>query len=1003
MARQCPKPKRKRDARWFKEKVLLVEAQGNGKVLNEEELELLADPGIAEGLVTQLIITHNAAYQADDLDAYDFDCDEISTAKAFLMANLSSYGSDVLSEILVNVLSHNENYLMNKLYTIILTNLLLRLSKLRLLGNYLSQNRRDLPRDNPLDSVEVHRYDIKKSKSENKGKVPTEMELVLEQTQQGTSYEVSVSTKGVEELKGKVKIKGEKKEALLTPRQKPGIKSMVTESLEHAVLAKESSQPQSTYEAAASLIEFELKKILIDKMDESQSYLIVTKHRECYDGLIKSYDLDKSLFLTYDKVYSLKRSQKDKDKYKDPYTRSDRGLKKRKTSTDDELTKEEPEFKVADSEMPQDQEKNMGHDAEEPKRKTPQQGPTQSWLMTLASFVDKLSKTFDELMSTPINFSAYIMNSLKITNLTQETLLGPAFKLLKGTHTNFAELEYNFEECYKALSEKLDWENPKGIEDMVLNIWSHVKVAYDKHALWGISHWRDQLTRVKVMRKHGYGYLREIEVRRADNDLYTFKEGDFPRLLINDIEDMLLLVVQNKLTNLSGNDVFDFAIALRMFTRSMVIQKRVKDLQLGVESELDLSWTLRITQRTIVSDELYHCLGELNHGRIIPPSLDELCHRVSWANYTAKLGRFIPRVASGEVYYSLDEVYNQPDPNRVNSVGQLKSDKSWPPSSLYDRFQPSDGYHLSPTKPDQDLSHTNRPSAPIIKDWVFDFEDESETKAPQSVLSFVQSSKQVKSPRHSVQHVKTSIPAASPKPASPKPTSSGKRRNRKACFVCKSLDQLIKDCDYHAKKIVQPTVRNHAHRGNHKHYASLTHQNHQKQMVPAIVLTQSKPVSITAVRPVSVVVPKFKDKGVIDSGCSKHMIGNMSYLSDFEELNGGYATFGGIKVHLFSVSQMRDKKNSVPFTDTECLVLSLYFKLSDTSQVLLRVPRENNMYNVNLKNIIPSGDLTCLFAKATIEESNLWHRRLHMDLFGPTFVRSLNKKSYCLVVTDDYS
>nr|GFA28382.1 hypothetical protein [Tanacetum cinerariifolium] len=164
----------------------------------------------------------------------------------------------------------------------------------------------------------------------------------------------------------------------------------------------------------------------------------------------------------------------------------------------------------------------------------------------------------------------------------------------------------------------------------------------------------------------------------------------------------------------------------------------------------------------------------------------------------------------------------------------------------------------NPTKPDQDLSHTNRPSAPIIKDWVFDFEDESETKAPQSVLSFVQSSKQVKSPRHSVQHVKTSIPAASPKPASPKPTSSGKRRNRKACFVCKSLDQLIKDCDYHAKKIVQPTVRNHAHRGNHKHYASLTHQNHQKQMVPAIVLTQSKPVSITAVRPVSVVVPKFK-------------------------------------------------------------------------------------------------------------------------------------------------
>ncbi|GJV23684.1 hypothetical protein Tco_1376379 [Tanacetum coccineum] len=224
-------------------------------------------------------------------------------------------------------------------------------------------------------------------------------------------------------------------------------------------------------------------------------------------------------------------------------------------------------------------------------------------------------------MSTPIDFSAYIINGLKITNLTQETLLGPAFRLLKGTRTNYAELEYDFEECYKALSEKLDWENPKGgeypfdltkplplvmsgnrqkvpidyffnndlnIEDMVPNIWVPVKVAYDKHELWGISHWREQrktfygyarglesrhdvysmkcilaVTQVEVIRKHGYGYMKEIVVRRADNDLYRFKEGDFPRLRINDIEDMLLLVVHNRLTNLSGDDVSDFAIDSR--------------------------------------------------------------------------------------------------------------------------------------------------------------------------------------------------------------------------------------------------------------------------------------------------------------------------------------------------------------------------------------------------------------------------------------------------------
>nr|GEV78266.1 hypothetical protein [Tanacetum cinerariifolium] len=108
MARQCPKPKRKEDATWFKEKVLFVKAQGNGKVLIEEELEFLADPSIAKSLVTQLVITHNATYQADDLDAYDSDCDEISMAKAVLMANLPSYESDVLFEVPISDNTNNE-------------------------------------------------------------------------------------------------------------------------------------------------------------------------------------------------------------------------------------------------------------------------------------------------------------------------------------------------------------------------------------------------------------------------------------------------------------------------------------------------------------------------------------------------------------------------------------------------------------------------------------------------------------------------------------------------------------------------------------------------------------------------------------------------------------------------------------------------------------------------------------------------------------------------------
>ncbi|GJY19145.1 putative ribonuclease H-like domain-containing protein [Tanacetum coccineum] len=148
----------------------------------------------------------------------------------------------------------------------------------------------------------------------------------------------------------------------------------------------------------------------------------------------------------------------------------------------------------------------------------------------------------------------------------------------------------------------------------------------------------------------------------------------------------------------------------------------------------------------------------------------------------------------------------------------------------------------------------------------------------------------------------------------------------------------------------------------------------------------------------------LQDQGLIDSGCLRHMTGNMSYLTDYEEIDRGYVSFGGnpkggkitgrgiiktgnldfenvyfvkeLKFNLFSVLQMCEKKNNVLFNDTECIVLSPNFKLTDESYVLLKVPRKNNMYSVDLKNIVPKGGLTCLFAKATSDQSEHWHRRL---------------------------
>ncbi|GJW67329.1 hypothetical protein Tco_0121753 [Tanacetum coccineum] len=155
-----------------------------------------------------------------------------------------------------------------------------------------------------------------------------------------------------------------------------------------------------------------------------------------------------------------------------------------------------------------------------------------------------------------------------------------------------------------------DYGHIKWIEDLVPNsMWSQVIVNYDKFALWGISHWgkkrrqfyafattresaRDvyskrriiAVTKVEIVEWQNYKHLDWITVRRDDDILYKFKEGDFHRLRIQDIEDMLLLLVQGKLTNLNVEERLAFNVSLRMFTRSVVIQRRVEDLQLGVES-----------------------------------------------------------------------------------------------------------------------------------------------------------------------------------------------------------------------------------------------------------------------------------------------------------------------------------------------------------------------------------------------------------------------------------
>ncbi|GJS94110.1 putative ribonuclease H-like domain-containing protein [Tanacetum coccineum] len=144
----------------------------------------------------------------------------------------------------------------------------------------------------------------------------------------------------------------------------------------------------------------------------------------------------------------------------------------------------------------------------------------------------------------------------------------------------------------------------------------------------------------------------------------------------------------------------------------------------------------------------------------------------------------------------------------------------------------------------------------------------------------------------------------------------------------------------------------------------------------------ARPKAVNTARPHSAVVnvvrgkPQQDDIGFIDSGFSRHMTGNIAYLSYFMEFDRDVFFVNELNFNIFSVSQMCDKKNYVLFTDTECLVLSPNFKLPDESQILLKIPRKDNMYNFDIKNIVPKESLTCLVAKATSDESMLWHRRL---------------------------
>ncbi|GKD52217.1 hypothetical protein Tco_1281193 [Tanacetum coccineum] len=302
----------------------------------------------------------------------------------------------------------------------------------------------------------------------------------------------------------------------------------------------------------------------------SKSYEKHPAHKALSDALIQSIFVDEDDIdrLVMDHASQKKRRHKDKDE--DPSAGSNQGKRKRSKGKDSEPLKKSLESKkTSKGDTPPKTSKSgkSVHAKEIVEEDTHEVGIDVEELDPL---------TFDELMATLIDFSKFAMNRLKLDKITKADLDGPIYNLLKGTFQSSIELEYNMEECYKALSNQLDWENPKGdlerkyiasitktkaarydlvgIEDMIPNQWSKVKVGYNKDAECGIKHGGPQastilsVVSVMVNKLHGYGYLKEIVLFHLNDDA-----------------------------------IIDLPVSLCVFTRRIIIKKRVEDVQLGVE------------------------------------------------------------------------------------------------------------------------------------------------------------------------------------------------------------------------------------------------------------------------------------------------------------------------------------------------------------------------------------------------------------------------------------
>nr|GEZ60581.1 hypothetical protein [Tanacetum cinerariifolium] len=265
----------------------------------------------------------------------------------------------------------------------------------------------------------------------------------------------------------------------------PKIKKTVNEQLEDEVLTRSSNSSKTSYAVAAYLSELELKKILIEKMESNKSIHRSDEQRNLYKDLVDAYECNKIILDTYGDTVTLKRHRDDANKDEEPSAGSDRGSKRRREGKEPESTSA-PNEKASKTTEPSHQEfetcaaddQPIAEASQHPKwfqKQTKPPNPDCAWNKTLPAthksiqpWISDLAKQadsralFNELMDTPVDFSAFLMNRLNVDTLTPELLAGLTYELMKGSCKSLVELKFFLEEVYKVMTDQLDWNNLEG-------------------------------------------------------------------------------------------------------------------------------------------------------------------------------------------------------------------------------------------------------------------------------------------------------------------------------------------------------------------------------------------------------------------------------------------------------------------------------------------------------------------------------------------------------------